>query len=69
MAIIDPDWFFTREPIQDPEIAERMQIAFDLYETAENIMRLNLRRRHPQADEEEIERRLLAWLRKQDGWK
>jgi hypothetical protein len=46
-----------------------MRITFDLYETAESIMRLNLRRRHPQADDEEIERRLLAWLRKQDGWR
>jgi hypothetical protein len=45
----------------------RMKVAFDLYETAEAIMRQNLRRRHPEADEAEIERGLAAWLRHRPG--
>lgn len=53
-----------REPIRDPAILARMKIAFDLYETAEIMMRQNLRRRYPEADEAEIERRFAAWLRR-----
>jgi hypothetical protein len=53
------------EPIRDPEVLARMRIAFDLYEAAEEIMRQNLRRRHPEATEEEIERDLVSWLREQ----
>lgn len=41
----------------------RMKMAFDLYETAEAIMRQNLRRRFPDAQEAEIERQLVSWLR------
>lgn len=44
-----------------------MKLAFDLYEGAEQMMRLNLRRRYPEADEEEIERRLGEWLRTRPG--
>jgi len=69
MGLFDTDPLFDREPIRDPVLAEHLQITFDLYQTAENIMRLNLRRNHPQADEAEIDRRLLTWLRKQDGWR
>ncbi|HVT59878.1 MAG TPA: hypothetical protein VHR45_15940 [Thermoanaerobaculia bacterium] len=39
-----------------------MRQTLDLYELAEGMMRQNLRRRHPEAGEAEIERRLLAWL-------
>lgn len=53
-----------REPIRDPAILARMKIAFDLYETAEVMMRQNLRRRHPKAGEAEIERLFAAWLRR-----
>lgn len=58
-------------PIRDPAILSRMQTAMDLYEAAEAIMRQNLRRRHPAEGEEQIERRLLSWLRKEgepEGW-
>jgi hypothetical protein len=55
------------EPIRDPEVMRRMELAFDLYESAELIMRENLRRRFPKADEAEIERRLLDWLQKRPG--
>jgi hypothetical protein len=43
----------------------RMRVTLDLYQFAEDIMRQNLRRRHPGASEVEIERRLLSWRLKQ----
>ena len=52
------------EPIRDPKILARATAAFDLCQTAENMMRQNLRRRYPQASEEEIRRRFVAWLEK-----
>jgi len=55
------------QPLRDPAILARMQVAFDLYETAVVMMRQNLRRRHPEADPAEIERRLSAWLRQRPG--
>lgn len=55
------------KPIRDPEIMARMRVAFDLYETAEAIMRQNLRRRFPQENEEQIEQRIRAWLRSRPG--
>lgn len=45
----------------------RMKMAFDLYETAEAIMRQNLRRRFPDASEAEIERRFVSWLHRRPG--
>jgi Rv0078B-related antitoxin len=53
-------------PIRDPEVLSRMQVAMELYQAAEEMMRQNLRRWHPHESEEEIERRLLSWLRKED---
>ena len=55
------------EPKRDPVIMARMRMAFDLYETAEAMMRQNLRRRHPEASEAEIERLLDAWLHHRPG--
>jgi uncharacterized protein YccT (UPF0319 family) len=52
------------EPIRDPELLARALAAFDLCETAEQIMRQNLRRWNPQASEEEIRQRFKAWLEK-----
>lgn len=56
---------------RDPAVIARMQRLFDLYETSLEIMRQNLRRRHPQASEAEIERRLVTWLRARphEQWK
>ena len=56
-----------KEPIRDPAVMSRMKMAFDLYETAEAIMRQNLRRRFPDASEAEIERRLVSWLHRRPG--
>ncbi len=56
-----------RPPIRDPAVLERMQVLFDLYQTAEDMMRQNLRRKFQQATPEEIEERLLSWLRDRPG--
>lgn len=52
------------EPIRDPKILARATAAFDLCQATENMMRQNLRRRYPQASEEEIRGRFVAWLEK-----
>lgn len=56
-----------RQPISDPAVLQRMQIAFDLYETAEAMMRQNLRRRNRNATEEEIEAGIREWLHRRPG--
>lgn len=56
-----------RPVIHDPAILRRMEIAFDLYETSEQIMRQNLRRRNPEATDEEIEQGIREWLRRRPG--
>jgi hypothetical protein len=53
--------------IRDPAVLARMRVTFDLNETAEAMMRQNLRRRYPQATEVEIERLLVDWLHRQPG--
>jgi uncharacterized protein YccT (UPF0319 family) len=52
------------EPIRDPKILARAAAAFDLCQTAEDIMRQNLRRWHPEASEEEVRARFAAWVEK-----
>ena len=52
------------QPIRDPEVLARGQILFDLCETAEQIMRQNIRRRHPELSEAEVEERLVDWRAK-----
>ena len=54
------------EPIRDPKFLARARAAFDLCETAEQMMRQNIRRWHPQASEEEIRQRFRAWLEKRE---
>ncbi len=49
------------------DLGLRLELAFDLYEAGEQMMRQNLKRRHPEADREEIERRLAAWLCRRPG--
>lgn len=52
------------EPIRDPKILARARAAFDLCETAEQMMRQNIRRWYPEASEEEIRQRFAAWVEK-----
>jgi len=56
------------EPIHDPKVLARVQLMFDLYEAAEAIMRQNLHRWFPQESDDQIERRLLSWLRKDPNY-
>jgi hypothetical protein len=57
----------TKRPIHDPAILRRMEIAFDLYEVAEQMKRQNLRRRNPDATDEEIEQGVREWLLRRPG--
>ncbi|HSK78317.1 MAG TPA: hypothetical protein VLQ45_17830, partial [Thermoanaerobaculia bacterium] len=52
------------EPIHDPEILARARATFDLFEFSDQVMRQNLRRKYPQASEEEIRERFVAWAEK-----
>jgi hypothetical protein len=47
--------------------ADRLQIALDLYDDGEAMMRQNLRRRFPRATEAEIEARLTEWVQTRPG--
>jgi hypothetical protein len=53
------------EWISDPEDLARARATFELYEFAEKTMRQNLLRRFPRESSDEIERRLVSWLRKE----
>src|SRR5262245_9479245 len=55
----------TSEPAE--VLAERLRTAFDLCELGESIRRAQLRREHPGGTEDEIEARLVAWLRTRPG--
>jgi hypothetical protein len=56
------------ELIRDPGVLARVRLMFDLYEAAEVMMRQNLSRWFPEENERQIERRLLAWLRKDPNY-
>ncbi|MBL4684562.1 MAG: hypothetical protein JKY37_08240 [Nannocystaceae bacterium] len=47
--------------------SQRLQIALELAEMAEQMMRQNLRRANPEASDGEIERLLVAWLHTRPG--
>jgi hypothetical protein len=47
--------------------ADAFRTALDLFETGVDIMRQNLRRGHPGANDEEIERLLHDWLLDRPG--
>ena len=49
------------------DAAARLQAALDLFETGVDLMRQNLRRRHPGESDEEIDRRLRDWLADRPG--
>lgn len=59
--------FDHRPLIRDPEVLRRMEIAFDLYQTAELMKRQNILRAKPDATEEEIEEGIRAWLHRRPG--
>lgn len=47
--------------------ARRLRLAFDLFEAGVAMHRQTLRRRYPDADDAEIDRRLDAWLIERPG--
>jgi hypothetical protein len=52
----------------DPALAARkFRTAMDLFEAGVGMMRQNLRRRFPDADEKEIAARLAQWLQERPG--
>jgi hypothetical protein len=55
------------KPVTPSSAADAFRMTLDLFETGLNLMRQNLRRSHPDADEEEIEGRLHAWLLERPG--
>jgi hypothetical protein len=44
-----------------------MDVAFDLFDAAEEMMRQNLRRRHPEHSESKIEELVIEWLQHRPG--
>ena len=49
------------------DAAERLEVALELSELAEEIMRATLRRRRPGASADEIEDALVAWFADRPG--
>lgn len=47
--------------------AEALRVAFELAEAGTDMMRMNLRRRHPEASLEELEVMLREWLHTRPG--
>jgi hypothetical protein len=54
-------------PSSTPSIGDAFRATLELFETGLDLMRQNLRRRHPEAGDEEIERLLRDWLRDRSG--
>ncbi len=56
-----------KQVTRDPEVLDRIQMAFELYEVAEAMKRQNIRRRYPDLDEAEVEERVVEWLYRRPG--
>jgi hypothetical protein len=54
-------------PAEKARIVEKLRLTFDLHEAGVEMMRQNLRRRLPDAQDAEIEARLTAWLHERPG--
>jgi hypothetical protein len=50
-----------------PTPAEAFRLTLDLFEAGVSLMRQNLRRRHPAATDDAIERLLQEWLHERPG--
>ena len=53
--------------MRETTAGESLRVALDLFDTGVALMLENLRRQYPQADEEELTRRLASWLRYRPG--
>ena len=47
--------------------SDAFRTTLDLFNTGLDVMRQNLRRNHPEADEDEIDRLLRQWLHERPG--
>ena len=47
--------------------AEKFRLSLELFELGERMTREALRRQHPEADDSEVERLLVAWLQERPG--
>jgi hypothetical protein len=47
--------------------ARAFRLTLDLFDTGVRLMRQNLRRKDPEADDQTIERQLVSWLRERPG--
>ena len=47
--------------------ARTFRLTLELFDAGVRLMRQNLRRSHPRADQQEVDRQLLAWLRERPG--
>ena len=47
--------------------ARTFRLTLDLFDAGVQLMRQNLRRRSPEADEKAINRQLVSWLRERPG--
>ena len=56
-----------RMPSSTPSVADAFRMTLDLFDTGLDLKRQNLRRSHPEAGVEEIERLLRGWLRDRPG--
>ncbi len=54
-------------PSTPPSVKDAFRTALDLFETGLDLMRENLRRNHPGASEDQIERLLHEWLLERPG--
>jgi hypothetical protein len=52
---------------QADETVERLRLAFELFAAGEEMLRQNLKRRFPDASEEEVEAHIQEWLRDRPG--
>jgi len=50
-----------------PSAVRTFRLTLDLFDAGVELMRQNLRRGNPRADEQEINRRLGTWLRQRPG--
>ena len=57
----------TDDPAAADGMASRLRMALDLCEMGESMRRMQLRREHPSATDEDIEALLVAWLETRPG--
>ena len=50
-----------------PSASDAFPTTLDLFTTGLDLMRQNLRRDHPEVDDDEIDRRLRQWLHERPG--